>query len=75
MIVGCYTLDLYCRFDGTSDGPQAGTVVHGYNSQPHQFTGPTLSNCRAQARKRGWTFEDDDDATCPMCNRRKAKTK
>ena len=69
MIVGCYTLDLYCRhqtskFDETHK-------LEGYINFiafPAQYTGPTEADCKKQARRRGWVFGKDRDATCRLCS-------
>ena len=71
MIVGCYGLDLYCRNqDGPYDrthylgpGPGAGRFV----PYPEQFEGPSEAYCKRAARRRGWVFNRDGDATCPLC--------
>lgn len=59
MIVGCYTLDLYC--DREEGEPQ-----HGFREFPHQFTGHTEGDCMQDARARGWRFRDGA-AYCPKC--------
>lgn len=61
MIVGCYTLDLYC--DKEND-------AHEFNEFPHQFTGRTKSSCIRQAIKNGWSVRLDK-AVCPKCKRRR----
>lgn len=70
MIVGCYSLDLYCARDKISNGPEAGTATHPYDYFPHQYTGTNERDCRAQARKRGWRFYGGE-AYCPLCERGK----
>ena len=62
MIVGGYTLDLYCdRKD----------CVHAYNPEwnPREYIGEHGSSCRAQARRDGWLLSrvHDGGATCPEC--------
>lgn len=52
MIVGCYTLDLYC------DNADSLHTWHELNAMPHQFTGDTRQYCYRQARKKGWTIND-----------------
>jgi hypothetical protein len=44
MVVGCYSMDLYC------DTPR-----HVYGG-PSQFTGHTEGECLKEARSRGWKF-------------------
>lgn len=58
MIVGCYTLDLYCDFENAE---------HPWNAFPKQFCGHTLGECKRAARKDGWTFHKDGNARCPKC--------
>lgn len=68
-VVGCYSLDLYCRFDGMSHGTDASRVRHSFNYFPHQFIGETFADCKKQAKLAGWTFQRDGDATCPRCSK------
>jgi hypothetical protein len=74
MIVGCYTLDLYCRNYIPGNVPHNFTPVcmaadaYGPKHQAFQFTGHTLAQAKAQARKAGWMFRDGD-AECPWCVR------
>lgn len=70
MIVGCYTLHLYCRHAGGKSDNR-----HLYGLSPAEFTGRTYSECRRTAMKHGWRFHrakgtpGDDDVTCPWCVR------
>ena len=58
MIVGCYSIDLYCDF-----GPHP--VGYGF---PHQFTGQTEAVCFREARKKGWRiYRKQGKAKCPRC--------
>ncbi len=57
MIVGCYTLDLYC--DNESD-------AHNFREFPHQFTAERETDCMRQAAAKGWRFKDNK-AYCPKC--------
>ena len=64
MIVGGYTLDLYC------DHPRH--AEHSYaiknETHPDQYTGETGSECRAKARRRGWKLDlREGQAICPYC--------
>ena len=69
MEVGCYSLDLYCRFTGDRPkGSSADARGHMYNEFPHTFTGEPRGECARQARNRGWTFQRDGEVTCPRCN-------
>lgn len=64
MIVGCYTLDLYCDVEGCTYNLRAGQL------QPSQYTGVAGTECKRAARKDGWRFQDADDgqrAICPVC--------
>ena len=57
MIIGCYTLDLYC------DNKDCYTV-----GMPHQFTGPSAMHCYKQARAIGWIINlQKSKAYCPRC--------
>ena len=63
MIVGCYTLDLYCEEDGHP---------HEYNEFPHQYIHEFGSTCRRMARKDGWILDRQNcKAICPKCNPRR----
>lgn len=68
MIVGCYTLDLYCD---TPDCPNATCryAGGGERAPPAQFTAEFGSVCRERARKRGWTLKRDGRAFCPDCTK------
>ena len=61
MIVGAYTLDLYC------DLP----CNHGYGDAvvvPDQYVADTGPRCRQQARRDGWRFNLRERlAVCPRC--------
>jgi hypothetical protein len=68
MIVGCYSLDLYC--DNYIIDP---TVVedkwgHRYDDFPDQFTGFSRAECVRNARRRGWIVNIcGKKAYCPKC--------
>jgi hypothetical protein len=73
VIVGCYTLDLYCASpahvsSGTSFGPCVGKGAEGTfgNHQPTQYTGRTEGECKKIARRDGWKFKNGD-CFCPDC--------
>ena len=57
MIVGCYTVDLYC------DHPDGGKYA--CTHWPGQFTGKTERGCLGQARRQGWQVDDPDQVRCP----------
>lgn len=61
MIVGGYTLDLYC------DNEQAHGVKGVYNEYVHEFG----ATCRAMARKDGWKLTPEGKAYCPLCGGKK----
>jgi len=62
VIVGCYTMDLYC--DCESDR-------HDHGEFPHQFIAHKYSQCKRQAQKEGWVFKrNGTDAVCPKCSRK-----
>jgi hypothetical protein len=58
MIVGCYTLDLYC------DAPNCKTT------QPETFIHELGSTCRSLARKAGWYLTGSGQAFCPTCTKK-----
>jgi hypothetical protein len=62
MIVGCYTLDLYCELE---------TEDHEYKEFPHEYTDEYGSKCRSDARKSGWILRRDGTAICPKCNQKR----
>jgi len=59
MIIGGYTLDLYCDQENEN---------HEYNEFPQKYYHEQGSVCRARARKAGWVLHKDGTATCPKCN-------
>jgi len=72
VIVGCYSLHLYCRYYTDPACPH-----HLKGGQPEIF-GTGCDNgaaARQQARKRGWELDLETwNATCPDCAKRlKAK--
>lgn len=59
MIVGCYTLALYC------DNKEG---AHEYREFPHEFTNEFGTVCRANARRAGWKLDTKTGrAWCPKC--------
>lgn len=64
MIVGCYTLDLYCDNEGKfPDG------IHEHKEFPRKFTDEHGSRCRKMAREEGWKLNlKDGTALCPKCS-------
>jgi len=69
MIVGGYTLNLYC--DGEAHG-------NGHFSEFAEFCDDSI-NCyravRKEARESGWILRKDGSALCPKCSNKKAKSK
>lgn len=60
MIVGCYTMHLYC------DGPRK----HDYGTMPLELVGETEGACFARARKHGWRIDKHvHKAYCPACRK------
>jgi len=49
MVVGAYSLDLYCDNE---------RVEHSYKEFPHQFVGETFGECAKIARTRGWSIPE-----------------
>lgn len=67
MIVGCYTLDLYCDEDGCPNDC-ARYTSDGRGAPPGQFTGETGGECRSQAKRAGWKLtrrDGEGHASCP----------
>lgn len=69
MIVGCYTLDLYCDGKGCLTnhpfgiGPESRYI-------PVQFTGETGQECRKEATRAGWVINNRaGTCLCPKCVR------
>jgi hypothetical protein len=62
MIVGAYTLNLYCR---NRDEPWRDYVDM---KEPAEFAAEHGSNARQQARWAGWRLDlRANEATCPKC--------
>lgn len=64
MIVGGYTLDLYC------DGARHKELhPEKYDSVDESFFGVDFSDCRKQARAKGWVFKNDKNTVvCRVCS-------
>ena len=60
MIVGGYTLDLYCDREACQHRNDA-------NWNPRQYTAELGSRCRSDARRDGWLLTRDGKAYCPNC--------
>jgi len=59
MVVGGYTLHLYCDIDNTE---------HAYNEFPDEYVHELGSVCRSMARHNGWILKRDNTAICPKCS-------
>lgn len=73
MIVGCYSMHLYC--DTGNDEPgmpgdNGNPTPHDYRDEGNaEFTGRTEADCIRQAKALGWRFTRNKRAICPRCNR------
>jgi hypothetical protein len=71
MIVGCYSMHLYCDTGNAKPGypGDSGNSPHNH-ARPGfaEFTGPTEGDCKRQARKQGWRFSRDNKVYCPICS-------
>lgn len=65
MIIGCYSVDLYC---------DAENPAHEYGEFPHQFTGLNEPVCIRQARAKGWKITTKRQL-CPKCSGKRQKKK
>lgn len=68
MIVGCYSIDLYCD----------GEYSHDYDEGKADFADKNESRCYRQARRAGWIINTrEQKAYCPNCTklRRSRKSK
>ena len=72
MIVGGYSLDLYCRFHQASGGKDAGARPHSWNRGIASFAGHNENDCKKQARKARWKF-NRGDVVCPDCQKKAAE--
>jgi len=71
MIVGCYSLDLYCDNFDIAKNQAEDRYGHRYNDFPHQFTGFSRAECVRNARRRGWIVNiSGNKAYCPDCAKR-----
>lgn len=71
MIVGCYTMDLYCdNADRKSEGFRK-TCTEGWERS--QYIGMSYSGCMRSAKKEGWRFRDGRFSYCPKCSAKKSK--
>ncbi len=71
MIVGGYTLDLYC--DNEKPYPDG---IHPFKYFPQEFVGETRQECAKEARQVGWKLNfNKRTAICPICNNKKYQTR
>jgi hypothetical protein len=69
MLVGCYSLDLYCDTGDDAFGSKCPHRPILRNGQG-EFTGPNERVCLQRARKAGWTFKEGaTKAFCPACSK------
>jgi hypothetical protein len=64
MKVGGYALDLYCDLTNPN---------HEFGQFPEQFVGKTLSECKKEAREKGWIIRKRGKDTCPKCSKKARK--
>lgn len=72
MIVGCYSVDLYCDNEGNC--PKS------WSPETATYTGETEGECLRQARRHGWLItrakhKGERKAYCPKCSNKKTKRK
>lgn len=65
MIVGGYTLDLYCDKESNQ---------HEYDEFPDTYADEFGSTCRRRARESGWILKRNGTAICPKCSGRGKKS-
>jgi hypothetical protein len=74
VIIGGYTLDLYC--DSGASRHKNGWIDTGDIRRgrfPIQFVGEFGSQCRRAARSAGWLLKRDGRAVCPECREEKMR--
>ncbi len=64
MIVGCYSMDLYC------DAPHCKNGEFKLYPSKAQFNSQTEGGCKRQARADGWRFHRSGGVSCIYCTRR-----
>ena len=72
MIVGAYTLNLYCDRSGYGDSPNPTCPRDklATGGQVGEFVGRTRTDTIAQARRCGWLVKDAEDVClCPQCRK------
>jgi len=71
MIVGCFTLDVYCDNLKPEYDPND---IHKWGEFPHVYAGETRGACIKQARNDGWILVGREKHLCPKCSGKKTKT-
>lgn len=78
MIVGCYTVHLYCDFGKSVAYKSQNQTLHGGRpaylvNHRMEFTGPNLTACLKEAKKDGWRiYPAQGKAKCPSCVKAKS---
>jgi hypothetical protein len=81
MIVGAYTLELYCdNEEGNKTHMRVSSGDYGFilyvkeKKINFQFVGKTFSDCAKQAIKYGWLVDKKNDhCLCPICHKNNIK--
>ena len=68
MIVGCYSLHLYCS-QRKKDYSKDLKFGHKHCEFPHEYTGYTRGSCCRQARDDGWLISKKRQL-CPTCRKK-----
>ena len=68
MMVGGYSLDLYCDEVDGADKTVTDALGHRYDEFPHTYYGEHGSTCRRDTRRHGWTL--GKRVLCPKCTER-----
>jgi hypothetical protein len=73
VLVGCYSIDLYC----TNAEEQKGCRVGWSHGGPPTYTGETEGECIRAARADGWVITNDRPRKtfCPACAKRRRNGK
>jgi hypothetical protein len=70
MIVGGYSLDLYCDIVEPMNGEVTDALGHRFDEFPHAFFAETGATARADARRKGWRLDRGQGlAMCPRCTK------
>jgi hypothetical protein len=68
MIVGCYSLHLYCDGLPNCKNRNCRPGAGGDSVPPAEYSGQTRGECSAKARRQGWRLNPrTDTALCPAC--------